>query len=374
MARGGNTFPLTPGQATTVNPPAAGQQYGAVVFQNISPYLCVVSVGVDQYFLAPYMADLFPLVNADGSFSTSQPPTVVPANLDNVSGVSANLTATFYEPGEAPSGGYPVSLASPAAIASETAAALLTTGVPNVLNETQLAALTLHTADPLEPVQPLPIGGYASLALDFSSNAPGGGAPASTVQVIQYHANGDQAYNDVLAFGATLAGPAVHAFVLPVLGATAQFQLLTGYNPTTLTILGSNRNAPRGYSPLALPNKQFNGGLNRIQSVGALGAPIAMTAGTAYALSVGSLPAGQQLQADFAILNSTTVKGFFYVLDDLGASQFLADTNEAAFHTLGSDQHCYKNIILPFNSNGGLRFFCLASGTASPQIQATAIL
>ena len=369
MARGGNTYALTPGVATTVNLPAAGQQYAAVVMQNISPYLCIVTIGSDQYFLPPYMADLFPLMSADGYFSTGQPPSVVPSNLDNVSNVSANLTATFYEPGEAPTGGYPVSLASPAAIAAETAAALLTTGVPNVLNETQLAVLSLHTTDPLEPVQPLAIGGYASLALDFSASSAGG-IGITTLRIIQYHANGDQAYNDVLAYPGTAAGTAVHSFTIPVLGATAQFQLLGGNNPTTLTIIGSNRGAPRPYAPAPIPNTQ-NGGLDRI--LGMTTAPgVVMGVGTTYSLGIGKLPAGQQLLADFAVTGAT-VKGYFSMIDDTGARQFIADTSETGFHVIGSDQHCYKTIILPLNFTE-LDFSCLAAGTTTVSVNVTAVL
>lgn len=117
--------PITPGVAAQVIPPTTFG-VGDLILDNLSTYLLAVTVGPDTFYQSPLVEAKYQVGNAQG-----QPVQINPIALPGDTSTAGVVAPTWWD--AAPPGQWPIALAGAAEVAAATAAALLASGVPNVL-------------------------------------------------------------------------------------------------------------------------------------------------------------------------------------------------------------------------------------------------
>jgi hypothetical protein len=127
---------ILPGATVQLPPPnAGGIGLGALVLDNLSTFLLLVTIGPDTFYQAPLTENAYDYSNA------SQPAQVTALRLPGDIATSGTLAPAWYDSGSLPAQGkWPVALSGPASVAAATAAALLNSGVPPVIIQARLAS------------------------------------------------------------------------------------------------------------------------------------------------------------------------------------------------------------------------------------------
>lgn len=348
---------LTAGQALTLRPPGNAQQYGAVVLQNLSPYLCVIGAGPGSYMLAPYTADMFTLPAGGQGISVN------PQTLDAViAGISANIAAVWYEPDADIDGTYPCALSSPAAVAAETANALLTQGVPATL-----FAVTIVDNLALDPLgsagYTAPVSTYASLTLRDES-------AGTTSAVTVFVTFTDDSFDTSILRQILWAKPATSAparlapLSIPILG-----QYVNIYESTATGRIVKLQGTNRIYQRFQTEGPADDGWF---QSTGLINP---MVAGTTYPLSqtLGSGDgAGRDTLVHFhAASANMLVQGYFAittaVLPGLPIIMHTDDMHPVNLGSSGQEYALQSSLRIPMPMNGYSFSFTCTNGDTSAQ-------
>lgn len=189
------------GVATNISPPSS-TPWGAVVIQNLSPYLLEVQAASQTAWLAPFTSDLF----VPGQ--TNAPVAVTPQAVAGVTAAQllggAQIQATWFDPTEAQSlaGAYPAALPGSAVLAA--------TSPPGVV---------------FGPTAEVPAGGAVAVNIPIPANARTLLIVLTTTAgaIIRCSVTGNQsniAYKANETYYLTGAGGLAFPFVVPVSGAT----------------------------------------------------------------------------------------------------------------------------------------------------------
>jgi hypothetical protein len=109
-----------------ISPPGPVDQLAAVVIDNNTPYLGLVTCGTDQRWLQPFTSDLFLLAG-----NLADVPVALSAVAgESVAGAASYLTAAWLEPGESYPDAFPSSLTSQAVVAAITGQVSIAGTVP----------------------------------------------------------------------------------------------------------------------------------------------------------------------------------------------------------------------------------------------------
>jgi hypothetical protein len=104
MSQTTGPYPLTDGANVQVAMPSAAP-WESVVLSNLSPFLLSVQGGAGQLWLPPWTENVFPSPASHNPFTVSAQ---LPAGTTASSSAGSQLQATWYSPGETPSGAWPI--------------------------------------------------------------------------------------------------------------------------------------------------------------------------------------------------------------------------------------------------------------------------
>lgn len=346
-------FTITPtgaGSTVQIPQPLAVGQASQLVLDNLTSYLLTVTIGPNSHFQAPLVEAAYDLAG------TNNQPVIVSAIPQAGDLTTAGtLAPTWNFAGEEIKGQWPIALSGPAEIAAATAAALLNSGVPNVLTETLVASNVFVQHGQLSSSPLIDVHSYASLKLLSV------GAPTANYQGL--YVTWCDSFGDVLDSEEISIPPDPNASQqnLPLITLPVRAAKLYLSNPwgtdALITIIGSNR-AVAGMRCTAgawgsdVPNDLQTG--NTV-----------MTAGTIYPLGWSAFTGPvwlDMLRASGAAGGELVAQYGNWSATGHGSSPAyirLANTTE-----LNSSNALAKQIILP-PVPVVLAFHCLAAGTSN---------
>lgn len=249
-----STQPVTiaaSGTAPVPLPTGGGLGLAGVVLANLSTFLVQVSIGIDTFWLSPFTEDFFQLAD------TRQPPICTAFQLPGDTQTSGMIAPTWYGSGELlDTARYPAPLTSPAAIAAETAAAILQTGVPNVsLYKILFEGLLNNPSGNSVPN----VSNYAAVNITIHGGASSGNMVA-TYQFVD-STSGFVVDAGILSADCTAANPGWPSYDLPVKADTLLLFNANGggLNPVQAIAIGTNTPAPKRLASDFYHHRNFQG-------------------------------------------------------------------------------------------------------------------
>lgn len=322
-------FTIAAGGSVVMPQPQAGGQLSQLILDNLSTYILVVNIGASVYFQAPLVEQSYDIID------TTQPVMVSSIVQPGDNTTSGQLAPTWHAIGEEQRGSWPIALSGPAEVAAATAAALLESGIPNVLTET-----VLITRAP--PGQVLDVSGYASVIIEPS------------VQVIWQFQTYD---GSPVGSQDSCNNPTVVPVIAPIL------VLVSVVGASGATVIGSNRTPAQGRATgLGYSSEGF------LATTG----NIAMVSGTNYQVPIvdGAMFQGPARVA-FGISNISAAAGLFSIFTFAGTQLVVEDTSQmhAGPGSASGTGYVYASMAIPANANQ-FWYQCRASGTFNVDIWA----